>query len=416
MDFYIQNFGAIGDGKTLNTVSIQAAIDAAGKEGGRVIVEGGTYKTGSIALKSNVQLHLAADGVLLGSENPADYRDFKELTHINWEMAPRKSNSCLIMIHECENVSITGFGTIDCNGHHFVLPDPANRICTYKRIDGFTPPRVVLCTGSKNVLFQDISMVNQPAGWSYWIHDCDDVTVKDLTIRCSLEYPNNDGVHINCSRNVTVTGCDICCGDDCLVVRANSATLRENKPCEHIHFSDCRLTSYSAGIRIGWVNDGVIRDVEVADLTMTDCSTGVSLYIPPLVRSERITDVGVEFTDISNFRFRNITMETAGYPIFIRLGNRPEVTIRSVKDLVFTDVTTRSPQLPYIEGRPDVLVEDVLFENCKFIRTSSDWCEKRPCTGYLMTPGQSYEPLPMTLRHGKNIRFENTTFLEESEE
>ena len=130
MDFYIQNFGAIGDGKTLNTVSIQAAIDTAGKEGGRVIVEGGTYKTGSIALKSNVQLHLAADGVLLGSENPADYRDFKELTHIHWEMAPRRSNSCLILLHECENVSITGKGTIDCNGHHFVLPDPANRICT----------------------------------------------------------------------------------------------------------------------------------------------------------------------------------------------------------------------------------------------------------------------------------------------
>ena len=410
MDFYIQDFGAVGDGKTLNTSAIQAAVDAAGKQGGRVMIENGTFKTGSIQLKSNVQLHIAADGVLLGSENAADYRDFKELTHINWEMAPRRSNSCLILIHECENVAITGLGTIDCNGEHFVVPDPGNRTCTYKRIDGFTPPRVVLCTGSKNVLFRDVSMVNQPAGWSYWIHDCDDVEVRDLTIRCSLEYPNNDGVHINCSRNVTVTGCDISCGDDCLVVRANSATLQTCKPCRNVRFSNCKLTSYSAGVRIGWVNDGVIRDVEMHDVTMTDCSVGVSLYIPPLVRSEKITDVGVEATRVENFRFRDITMETAGYPIYIRIGDRPEVRVDAVRDIVFENMSVRSPQLPFVLGRPDAYVKDVRFVNCSFTRTDSAWCEKRPCTGWIMTPGHSYEPLPMTLQYAENIQFEHTEF------
>lgn len=413
MDFYIQKFGAVGDGITLNTAAIQSAIDAAGECGGRVIVENGIYKTGSIQLRSNVQLHIAADATLLGSENVADYRDFKELTHINWEMAPRKSNSCLIMIHECENVAITGLGTIDCNGHHFVLPDPGNRICTYKRIDGFTPPRVVLCTGSKNVLLQDVSMVNQPAGWSYWIHDCDDVTVRDLTIRCSLEYPNNDGVHINCSRNVTVSGCDISCGDDCLVVRSNSATLKENKPCQQITVTDCRLTSYSAGVRIGWVNDGTIRDVTMENLTMTDCSTGVSLYIPAARRSERMTDVGREATMVEGFRFRNISMETAGYPVYISLGDIPEVTIAAIRDIEFSNVSVRSPQLPFMKGRPDVSVEDIRFINCSFTQTDSAWCEKRPCTGWIMTPKQCYDPLPMTMRHTKNIRFDGCSFQSE---
>lgn len=410
MEYLIQDFGAAGDGKTLDTAAVQAAIDAAALYGGKVVVEGGTFKIGSIQLRSNVQLHIAADATLLGSENPADYRDFKELSHMDWEMAPRKSNSCLILIHECENVSITGYGTIDCNGHRFVVPDPENRTCNYKRIDGFTPPRVVLCTGSRDVTFRDVSMVNQPAGWSYWIHDCDRVTVRDLTIRCSVEYPNNDGVHINCSRDVTVTGCDIYCGDDCLVARANSATLKENKPCERIRFSDCRLTSYSAGIRIGWVNDGVIRDVTMEDMVMTDCSVGISLYIPGMVRSEKTTDVGREATLVEHFRFRNITMETAGYPVYIRLKDHPAVNIAGVRDLEFRDITVRSPQLPFLQGRPDAPVRDVRFVRCSFTRTDSSWCEKRPCTGWIMTPGHSYDPQPMTMKYAQNIQFIDTDF------
>ena len=413
MDFYIQNFGAVGDGKTLNTAALQAAIDAAGEQNGRVVVENGIFKIGSVAMKSNVELHIAATGVLLGSDNPEDYSDFKELTHMNWEMAPRRSNSCLILIHECQNTSITGYGTIDCNGQHFVVPDPGNRICSYKRIDGFTPPRVVLCTGSQDITFKEVAMINQPGGWSYWIHDCDRVTVKDLTIRASVEYPNNDGVHINCSRDVTVSGCDIFCSDDCLVVRANSATLRENKPCERIRFSDCKLTSYSAGMRIGWVNDGVIRDVSASNLIMTDCSVGVSLYIPALVRSERITDVGREATRVEKFRFQNLSVESAGYPVFIRLADRPEVMIDKIQDIEFENMTVRSPQLPYIEGKPGVLVENVRFVNCDFTRTDSTWCEDRPCTGYLMTPNQSYTPLPMTLRYTKNIQFIRTSISDE---
>ena len=342
--------------------------------------------------------------------DPADYRDFKELTHMDWEMAPRRSNSCLILLHECENTAITGLGTIDCNGHHFVTPAPDDIACNYKRIDGFTPPRVVLAVGCRNLTIQDVSMVNQPAGWSYWIHDCDFVTVKDITIRCSVEFPNNDGVHINCSRDVTVTGCDISCGDDCLVARANSATLQENKPCQRIRFADCRLTSYSAGIRVGWVGDGQIRDVVAENLTMTDCSVGISVYVPGGVRSEKLTDVGREATLVEHFLFRDITIEAAGYPIYIHLREHPAVRIAGVRDLDFRNISVRSPQLPYLKGRPDAPIRDIRFVDCTFTRTDTEWCKQRPCTGWIMTPGHSYEPLPMTIEQAENIQWINTVW------
>ena len=75
----------------------------------------------------------------------------------------------------------------------------------YERICDDTPSRVVFFTGCKNVKIVDVTMINQPAGWSYWIHDCDYVTINGIKIDAKLDYPNNDGIHINSSRNVTVS-------------------------------------------------------------------------------------------------------------------------------------------------------------------------------------------------------------------
>ena len=91
-----------------------------------------------------------------------------------------------------------------------------------------SPARVVFLIGCQSVLVEDVTMRNQPAGWSYWVCGCEDVHFHRAQIKASVLFPNNDGIHINCSRNVTV--------------------------------SDCNITSHSGGIRIGWINDGVIRN------------------------------------------------------------------------------------------------------------------------------------------------------------
>ena len=416
MIYNIKDFGAVGDGTTLNTSSIQSAIDKAHKTGGTVLIEGGVYKSGSIILKSNVNLQIDAGATLLASENISDYQAFDNLDYCDSSMAPRRSNSCFILIGDSHNVSITGMGKIDCNGEHFIKPleNGKDLPCAYTRIDGFTPPRVVFCVCSKNIKIEDITMINQPAGWSYWIHGCESVNIRGIKINADVRYPNNDGIHINCSRFVTVSDCNIVCSDDCIVLRANSVTLKENKLCEQVSVTNCNLTSYSACVRIGWVNDGVIRDITLSNLCIKDSATGVSLYIPKLLRNERNTDVGRESTVIENISFSNVAMDrVAGYPIYMKLADKEGVNIKSVKGIRFSNVSVTSAQFPYIDGRKNLKIKDVCFENCSFKRINNEFCNERPCRGYIMTPSLTYDPQPLTIKNAENITFNGTSFSSE---
>lgn len=171
MVYHIKDFGAIPDGRTLNTEAIQRTIDACYQNGGgQVLVEGGVYMFGTIVLRSNVELHVAANATLLGSPRVEDYPERTDLKHVNSAL-PRGRNACYIYCEESENVSITGMGKIDCNGKHFVKPVENPTSWVYTRIDAPTPPRVVFFAGCRNVKITDLTMINQPAGWSYWIHD-----------------------------------------------------------------------------------------------------------------------------------------------------------------------------------------------------------------------------------------------------
>ena len=308
MIYDVRNYGAVGDGKILNTAAIQKAIDdCASKNGGTVLLEDGIYMTGSIILRSNVNLHIEQNAVLLGSPNCGDYPEKQNLKHVISENLPRTRNAAMIFAEECENISITGMGKIDCNGTSFVKEKQGEWTgWQFERINAPTPPRVVFFTGCRNIKIEDITMLNQPSGWSYWIHDCDYVVFDKCKILADVRYPNNDGIHINSSRNVTVSNCDIVTGDDCIVVRANNRSLAENKVCEKVTVTNCNLTSYSGGIRIGWLNDGVIKNCTFTNLVMTDTVIGISIVLPDF---QNFPDRGREDTLIENLLFDNIVMD-----------------------------------------------------------------------------------------------------------
>ena len=423
MDIDIRSHGALPGGEINNTASIQSSIDACHSSGGgRVIIAGGTYMTGRLYLRSNVELYLAADGILLGSPCVENYPDAspEEASHVYPALLPRWHSASLIFANEEENIAITGPGVIDGNGEHFIQARTDHgKGWPYKRIDALTPPRVVFFTGCKNIRVTDVTMRNQPAGWSYWIHDCDYVAFDRVKIMANVLYPNNDGIHINCSRNVTISNADITCGDDCIVMRANNASLKEPKVCEKLTVTNCNLTSYSACIRIGWINDGVIRNAAFSNLVMTDSSVGVSMIMPAVKRSAddlgtnntAPSDVGIDETLIENLTFSNIIMSgILDSPIKIRPDDSPLVRVKAIRNLYFNGIHSSGPSFPLLAGTKKTPLENIHFTDCTFEITDRSEFSSPATHGAGAYEYDPDAPCAMNVRHAKNVVFQNTAF------
>lgn len=366
--FDVKSFGAVGDGATLNTAALQKAIDACAESGGgRVYLSDGTYMTGTLVLKSNVDLHIERGAVLLASPNCDDYPEFDK-KHVEVAKLPRNSGVALIFAEECENISISGKGKIDANGYSFVTEcEPYHWGWRFKRINLHTPPRVVFFAGCENVSVEDVTMVNQPAGWSYWIHDCDNVHFDKVNILADAEFPNNDGIHINSSRNVTVSNSIISTGDDCIIVRANNVSLKENKVCEKVTITNCTLTSHTNAIRIGWLNDGVIRNCVFSNLAINETRTGITVTLPSRPINEPLSDEGREDTLIENLNFSNITMDSIYLrPVQIDVADSPITRCKAIRNIRFDCINAEGIGFPYIMGRENCHIKNIRFSNCDF--------------------------------------------------
>ncbi len=412
MFFSILDYGAINDGVTLNTTAIQTAIDKCAQSGGgRVLIPEGIFVTGTLILKQGVDLHISSNGVLLGSPDYNDYPERADVKHVDSSKLPRYRNACLIFAEECENISITGMGKIDCNGHNFVeLKDKYDGGWKYERIDAPTPPRAVFFTGCKNVRIEDVTMVNQPSGWSYWIHDCDFVSFDKVKILADTEYPNNDGIHINSSRNVTISNSSIVTGDDCIIVRANNVSLPENKVCEKVTVTNCNLTSYACGIRIGWLNDGTIRNCTFSNIVMTDTNVGIGIRLPGHAPNDKWADEGREATLIENLSFDNIIMDKIYCtPIKCCISDSPVVKCNAIRNIYFSNVHARGLDFPCFSGRKNNAVKNIALNNCSFEKVSEDQMKDyREHGAYWGKPINN-----QIFTHVENVLINNTTFTAE---
>ena len=425
----IRAYGAAGDGKTFDTAALQAAIDDCGAHGGgRVTLSGERFLCGRIDMRSGVELRIERDAVLLGS---ASGLDFPEIETDFWrtEYAPRFNRRCFIYAEGCEDIALTGRGVIDCQGESYIEPLPAevkDFFWPYRRRafpEGFedngsrglhpnqrrmcslSPARVALFMGCKNVLVEDVTMRNQPAGWSYWVCDCDNVRFHRAVIDASVLYPNNDGIHINCSRDVIVSDCRIACGDDGIVVRAYSLPLGRNAACERVVVSNCTIVSHSGAIRVGWIGDGVIRNCAFSNLSVTDSAVGIDIRLPGNDTGVRQSDEGEEATLIENMAFSNIVMDRVFHePVFINISehNRCE----AVRELSFTGIRARAVHMPCVSGRADCPVQDVSFSGCRFTQLRPE-----DIPGHETAPRVNRDhTLVPWFRHVRGLTLQDTSF------
>lgn len=412
-DIDLKKFGAKADGKTKITKVLQKAIDKVSEAGGgRVILSGGTFLTGPVELKSGVELHIDADALMLGSPDLEDYPDREETRHFETDSLPRWRNIALIYADEAENIAITGRGKIDCSGDVFVAPqkDTNWRRWQYERIVPYkeSVPRAVFFAGCKDVIVKDITMVNQPSGWSYWIHDCDRVNFDGCKILADVRYPNNDGIHINSSRDVTVSNCIMECGDDSIVIRANNRSLKEKKVCERITITNCVLRSWSSGIRLGWTNDGVIRNCTFSNLVIWDTSNAISCFLPNKSKIAKTNDFGDEATLVENITFSNIQMyQIYGSAMYFHVGKESDTLFEGIRNITFNNINCTCLRMPHFCGREGGAIENITFNNCVFEKCKeADFPVNRKRHGAVNKPNP-VDPIENVV----NLNYNDTRFI-----
>lgn len=347
--FNISDFGATNDGATLNTISIQKAIDTCNESGGGTVMidGGGIYRTGTLYLKSHVTLHVANGTILQGSPN---YEDYTTDTHKNMYRRETSMDRCLIFARDATSIAIEGDGTIDGNGH----------IKNFKRS---TRPMLLRFLNCSDLRLENINLIN-PAGWtSAWLY-CDNIDVDGITIVSRANY-NGDGLDFDGCTNVRVTNSNFDNSDDCICLQ----TSRPDKPCKNVVITNNVFCTKWGGIRIGLlsraniesvtVSNCVFRDIEDSGLKIQQCEGG----------------------EMRNLSFSNLVMENVPRPIFMTFASQrcctdiPEGTYEPLKrmhNMMFDNIIVDNSQLDknsaiILTGMPDHKIEDISITNVQFI-------------------------------------------------
>lgn len=299
----VRSVGARGDGATLDTVAIQAAIDrCAGEGGGEVRVTEGRYRVGSLRLRDGVTLRLERGSVLVGS---ADLKDY--------------ALGALISAEGAKGVTIEGDGEIDASGESFwerarPYAGPPWRGTAQFEYRAMKRPRCLHFRGCEGLVLRGITIRNSPS-WTVHLERCAGARVEGITIRNPLHGPNTDGIDINACRDVTVQGCDIVTGDDGVVLK--STQPGRDHPSRGITVEGCRIWSACNALKLGTETHADFEDVTFRDCDLYCGSTN------PLERA--LSGVAIESVDGSNLRrirAEDIRMSNLRAPIFVRLGHR----------------------------------------------------------------------------------------------
>jgi hypothetical protein len=261
----ITSFGAVGNGKTLNTRAIQAAIDAAHQAGGgTVTLPPGRWLTGTIFIKSNVTFDLSAGATLLGSARWEDY------PAIEYHAKKPKQPRHLVAIMDAHNVELCGRGVIDGQGWNFWQPESDAE--GWIRAKTERPGPMLSVSYSRDVVVRGVRLTNPPH-WHSQIYESDRVTVEGISIISDHRQPNNDGLDLLGSQDVIISNCFIDTGDDAICVYS------AERDCQRVTITNCILRSDCVGLKIGWeTQPGGSRQVSISNCIVFGSNRCVAFY------------------------------------------------------------------------------------------------------------------------------------------
>ena len=409
--YVISELGAVGDGKTVNTKAIQAAIDRCAAEGaGTLVVPAGTFLSGALYFKQGVNLRVEKDAVLKSTTTLADFPPI----YTRWEGTERYWTSAFLNFIGMTNVTVTGEGMIDGSGDVWTAasprrftggprrpftpsataataplpspesvypsplpttatlnfaPDPtklptvnAAGVALPRTFRTLSPPRALVFQNCRNVRVSGLTLKNQ-ARWGYVFVYCEQVVAEKLTARAEHNIPSSDGMDIDSCRNVLVTGCDFDCNDDCISIKSGKDEdgRRVNRPCEDIVIEKTRFGYGHGGAAMGSETSGGIRRVEVRD-----CIAEAGNWAPVRIKTQP-TRGGV----VENIVYRNIALHGVREAFVFDLEwnmriATPEAArdLPTVRDIKIVGVHGDAVSVGRIHGLPERPVDHVTFADC----------------------------------------------------
>lgn len=354
-------FGAKGDGTTLDTRAIQAAIDQCHNEGGgKVYLHNGQFISGTIILKSHVTLYVEAGAILRASSNLDDFPIMpSKYPSYTGDML---TNKMLIYAEDARNISICGRGTIDGRGDDFIKGP-------YLRPSFSGRPRIIHMRGCEDIAIRDITLYNS-ASWVQSYQSCNKMIISGITVDSrenkDIEKPrhadapgrNCDGLDLVDCNFVRVSDCLINSGDDAICLKSFSP----GESCSNITITNCIVSSNASGIKIGTETAGIIEDITIQNCVVYDTRRdGIAIMTADGARIRRV--------NISNISLRNIKTSA----IFIRLGTRlkpyrknavPAVPV--LQDIVIENIQGTRISMGYgcsITGLENLPVENLILKN-----------------------------------------------------
>jgi polygalacturonase len=402
--FDVRAFGARGDGATIDTAAINAAIEAAAQGGGTVRFPPGRYLSFSIRLRSNVALVLEAGSVLIAADPAADPADgqgqydpaepnpwdaYQDFGHSHW-------HNSLIWGEGLENVSITGTGRIWGRGLTRSGPganralkagdmpsslgqsDPMGERARKGTVFGAEMAgkgnKAIALKNCRNVLLRDFSML-KCGHFAVLATGVDNLTIDNLSVDT-----DRDGFDIDCCRNVRIANCYVNTPNDDAICLKSSFALGKARFTEHVTITGCQVSGFDLGsfldgtyattqkeapdkegvcgrIKLGTESNGGFRNIAIANCVFEHCR-GLAI--------ESVDGAVIEDVTVDNLAMRDLTTS----PLFIRLGRRmraPEGTpVGAIRRVNISNVVVSQVNAPYasiVAGLPEAPVEDVRISN-----------------------------------------------------
>ena len=304
-DYVITDYGAKSDTAVLCTAVLQQCIDLCSEQGGgRVVVPAGQYKTGSIVLRSNVNLHLELGATLYGS---TDLRDYRRMTTSYKSLRTHTPTIQLIYADEAENVVIDGYGAIDGQGRVFPKQSWND--------EGITRPHLLRFIQSRDIVVKDVTLRNSGCWMQHYLA-CDRVRIDGIKVVNRNNY-NNDALDLDGCHDVIVRGVIADSDDDGITLKSTSPRL-----CENIVIADCVVSSHCNAVKLGTETNGGYRNIAIRNIVVKPSDDQSSLFFG---RPRGTSALSLEIVDgglMENVSVDGMTITGTESPIFVRLAHR----------------------------------------------------------------------------------------------